>query len=248
MRFPPLPPVVKNLLILNCLIWLATALIPSVDDVFSRVLALHYFTSPDFNPAQLFTHMFMHAYLGHLFFNMFALAMFGGVIERSMGSRRFLFFYIACGLTAALVQMGAYAVAINHLTVELGLNSEQLAALTDSDFDLIAGLKTPDNQYTFQELYWLINGSMVGASGAIYGVLLAFGMLYPNAPVYIFFVPFPVKAKWLVIGYGVLELLQGLGGFADNVAHFAHLGGMIGGIILILWWKRQGVFRNGWFF
>ena len=246
MRFPPLPPVVKNLLILNCLIWLAMALIPSVDDVFSRLLALHYFTSPGFNPAQLFTHMFLHANLSHLFFNMFALAMFGGVIERSMGSKRFLFYYIVCGLTAALVQLGAYAVAINYHENLLHLSAEELSAVTNEGWELIK------NGYNYTgdlgELNALINGSMVGASGAIYGVLLAFGMLYPNAPVYIFFVPFPVKAKWLVIGYGVLELLQGLGGFADNVAHFAHLGGMIGGIILILWWKRQGVFRNGWFF
>lgn len=246
MRFPPLPPVVKNLLILNGLIWLAMALIPSVDDVFSRLLALHYFTSPGFNPAQLFTHMFLHANLSHLFFNMFALAMFGGVIERSMGSKRFLFYYIVCGLTAALVQLGAYAVAINYHENLLHLSAEELSAVTNEGWELIK------NGYNYTgdlgELNALINGSMVGASGAIYGVLLAFGMLYPNAPVYIFFVPFPVKAKWLVIGYGVLELLQGLGGFADNVAHFAHLGGMIGGIILILWWKRQGVFRNGWFF
>lgn len=246
MRFPPLPPVVKNLLILNCLIWLAMTLIPSVDDVFSRLLALHYFTSPGFNPAQLFTHMFLHANLSHLFFNMFALAMFGGVIERSMGSKRFLFYYIVCGLTAALVQLGAYAVAINYHENLLHLSAEELSAVTNEGWELIK------NGYNYTgdlgELNALINGSMVGASGAIYGVLLAFGMLYPNAPVYIFFVPFPVKAKWLVIGYGVLELLQGLGGFADNVAHFAHLGGMIGGLILILWWKRQGVFRNGWFF
>ena len=222
------------------------ALIPSVDDVFSRLLALHYFTSPGFNPAQLFTHMFLNANLSHLFFNMFALAMFGGVIERSMGSKRFLFYYIVCGLTAALVQLGAYAVAINYHENLLHLSAEELSAVTNEGWELIK------NGYNYTgdlgELNALINGSMVGASGAIYGVLLAFGMLYPNAPVYIFFVPFPVKAKWLVIGYGVLELLQGLGGFADNVAHFAHLGGMIGGIILILWWKRQGVFRNGWFF
>lgn len=222
------------------------ALIPSVDDVFSRLLALHYFTSPGFNPAQLFTHMFLHANLSHLFFNMFALAMFGGVIERSMGSKRFLFYYIVCGLTAALVQLGAYAVAINYHENLLYLSAEELSAVTNEGWELIK------NGYNYTgdlgELNALINGSMVGASGAIYGVLLAFGMLFPNAPVYIFFVPFPVKAKWLVIGYGVLELLQGLGGFADNVAHFAHLGGMIGGIILILWWKRQGVFRNGWFF
>ena len=222
------------------------ALVPSVDDVFSRLLGLHYFTSPGFNPAQLFTHMFLHANLGHLFFNMFALAMFGGVIERSMGGKRFLFYYIVCGLTAALVQLGAYAVAINYHANLLHLSAEDLSAVANEGYQL---MKTGFN-YTgdLGELNALINGTMVGASGAIYGVLLAFGMLFPNAPVYIFFVPFPVKAKWLVIGYGALELLQGLGGFADNVAHFAHLGGMIGGIILILLWKRQGVFRNGWFF
>ena len=142
--------------------------------------------------------------------------------------------------------MGAYAVAINHYVNMLGMTPADVALLEEQGWELI---RTGYNYVgDIGELNALINGTMVGASGAIYGVLLAFGMLFPNAPVYIFFIPYPVKAKWLVIGYGVLELVQGLGGVADNVAHFAHLGGMIGGIILIIWWKRKGVFRNGWFF
>lgn len=222
------------------------AISPSIDDTFSRLLGLHYISSPGFNPAQLFTHMFLHGGLTHLFFNMFALVMFGGVIERSMGSARFLGYYITCGLVAALVQMGAYAVAVNHYVNMLGMTPADVALLEEQGWELI---RTGYNYVgDIGELNALINGTMVGASGAIYGVLLAFGVLFPNAPVYIFFIPYPVKAKWLVIGYGVLELVQGLGGVADNVAHFAHLGGMIGGIILIIWWKRKGVFRNGWFF
>lgn len=245
MRFPQLPPVVKNLLILNCLIWLATAIIPSVYDVFLRLLGLHYFTSSVFNPAQLFTHMFMHGGLMHLFFNMFGLVMFGGIIEQSMGSKRFLFYYITCGLTAAFVQLGAFAVAINHYANLPGISADDLSYLTTHGWEVLVNGNYPG---VLGELNALINGPMIGASGAIFGVLLAFGMLFPNAPISLIFVPYPIKAKWVVIGYGVLELLYGLGGVADSVGHFAHLGGMIGGIILILWWKRQGVFRNRWFF
>lgn len=228
MRFPPLPPVVKNLLIINVLLCLVMMFSTQIDEVFTRVLGLHYVTNPHFNPAQFFTYMFLHANLAHLFFNMFALVMFGGVIEKAMGSKRFLIYYVACGLVAALVQQGVYALFINHY--------ESLAEM---------GTLTLDD---IRNCWFMLNAPMVGASGAIFGILLAFGMLYPNAPIYIFFVPYPVKAKWVVIGYGALELLQGLGGVADNVAHFAHLGGMIAGIILIIWWKRKGVFRNGWFF
>lgn len=245
MRFPQLPPVTKNLLIINIIIWAATLFLPSLDTALSRYAALHFFTSPGFNVAQLFTYMFVHANFTHLFFNMFALVMFGGLIERSMGSARFLFYYISCGLIAGLCQMGVYAIMIHKYA----------ALIPAADYQMIIrqGWETMNHGMNFSDptlgtLNALVNGPMVGASGAIYGVILAFGMLFPNQPVYLFFIPVPIKAKWLVIGYGVLELTMGLGNMVDNVAHFAHLGGMIAGVILILYWKKKGVFNNHWFF
>lgn len=214
-----MPPVTKNLLIINTIIWAAMALVPTIDTRLTQWCALHYFSSPGFNVAQLITYMFMHGGFMHLFFNMFALVMFGGIIERSMGSKRFLFYYVSCGLFAALVQMGAYALVLTKY----------------------------QNMFTPDAINSLVNGPMVGASGAIYGIILAFGMLYPNQPIYLYFA-IPIKAKWLVLGYGILELSYGLGSMTDNVAHFAHLGGMIAGVILILYWKKKGVFNNHWFF
>lgn len=240
-----MPPVVKNLLIINVIIWLAMALVPVIDARLTTWCALHYFTSPGFNVAQLFSYMFLHASFMHLFFNMFALVMFGGIIERTMGSQRFLFYYISCGIFAALVQMGAYAIALSHYT---GLiPADQYQYIITQGWDLMQqGYNYSDP--TLGTINALVNGPMVGASGAIYGVILAFGMLFPNQPIYLFFIPIPIKAKWMVLGYGVLELLYGLGSTADNVAHFAHLGGMIAGVILILYWKKKGVFNNHWFF
>lgn len=244
--FQNMPPVTKNLLILNVLICGVMALVPSLDASLERLFSLHYFSSPGFNVAQLFTYMFLHASFMHLFFNMFGLVMFGGIIERSMGSQRFLFYYISCGLFAALVQMGVYALMINHYHEMVG--SEQWTYIVDEGWRLM------QRGYTFTDptaakINMLVNGSMVGASGAIYGVILAFGMLFPNQPIYLMFIPVPIKAKFMVIGYGVLELLFGISNNSgDNVAHFAHLGGMIAGVLLILYWKKKGVFNNHWFF
>ncbi len=243
--FQNIPPVVKNLLIINVLIWAFMALLPAAESFFDRNLALYYFSSPAFKPFQLFSYMFLHGGFMHLFFNMFALVMFGRTIEMTMGSARFLFYYITCGICAALVQMGVFAIYINNL--EGILPAEAANEAINRGFDLI------QNGYNFQDpdlarLNAFVNTPMVGASGAIYGVLLAFGFLFPNIPVYIFFIPVPIKAKWLIIGYFVLELLYGVSGSADGVAHFAHLGGMIFGFLLLRYWKKKGVFGNHWFF
>lgn len=243
--FRNMPPVTKNLLIINVLIWLVMSLVPVIGQRLDTWCALHYFSSPGFNVAQLVTYMFLHANFMHLFFNMFALVMFGGVIERSMDSRRFLFYYISCGIFAALVQMGVYAVAIHHYSEMF--SPEEFHTFITKGWQLMRdGYNFADP--TLGTLNILVNGTMVGASGAIYGVILAFGMLFPDQPIYLFFIPVPIKAKWVVIGYGVLELVYGLGSTADNVAHFAHLGGMIAGVLLILYWKKKGVFNNHWFF
>ena len=240
-----MPPVVKNLLIINVLIWLVMAISPDADRAFTKYLALYYFSSPGFLPFQLFTYMFLHGGFTHLFFNMFALVMFGGTIERAMGSARFLFYYISVGIGAALIQMGVYAIYIHHL--ESFFDAATCNEIITRGWDLI------QQNYNYSDpdagaLNSFVNRPMVGASGAIYGVLLAFGFLFPNVPIYLFFIPIPIKAKWLIIGYFVLELFSGLGGLADNVAHFAHIGGMIFGFLLLLYWKHKGVFNNRWFF
>ena len=241
--FQTIPPVVKNLLIINVLIWLLMALLPAADRFFDRYLALYYFTSPAFQPFQLFTYMFLHGGFAHLFFNMFALLMFGRTIEMTMGSARFLFYYITCGICAALVQMGVFAIYINSLE---GILPPDIAyRAIHEGFDLI---QSGYNYSDLAKLNAFVNTPMVGASGAIYGVLLAFGFLFPNLPVYLILVPVPIKAKWLILGYFVLELVYGMSGSADGVAHFAHLGGMIFGFLLLLYWKKKGVFSNHWFF
>ena len=224
--FRNIPPVVLNLVIINTLIWLVMAVSPAADHAFTKYLALYYFTSPGFYPFQLFTYMFLHGGFTHLFFNMFALVMFGMTIERAMGSSRFLFYYISVGIGAALIQMGVFAIYINHL--EGLFDAETTRDIISRGWDLI------QNGYNYTDpdaskLNAFVNTPMVGASGAIYGILLAFGFLFPNVPIYIFFIPVPIKAKWLIIGYFVIELLYGFGGLADGVAHFAHAVGVFHG-------------------
>ena len=188
--------------------------------------------------------MFLHGGFMHLFFNMFALFMFGRTIEMTMGSARFLFYYISCGICAALVQMGVFAIYIHNL--ESLLPAEAVKVVVEEGWGVLqSGYNYSDPD--MGRLNAFINTPMVGASGAIYGVLLAFGFLFPNLPIYLYFA-IPVKAKWLIIGYFVLELVYGISGSADGVAHFAHLGGMIFGFVMLLYWKRKGVFNNHWFF
>lgn len=242
--FSNLPPVVKNLLIINILVWLLMAIIPAADRWFNQHLALYYFSSPAFEPYQLFSYMFLHGGFMHLFFNMFALFMFGRTIEMTMGSARFLFYYISCGICAALVQMGIFAIYIHNL--QDILPADVARQVVEEGWSVIQrgyNYSDPD----LGRLNAFINTPMVGASGAIYGVLLAFGFLFPNLPIYLYFAV-PIKAKWLIIGYFVIELLYGVSGSADGVAHFAHLGGMIFGFFLLLYWKKKGVFSNHWFF
>ncbi len=243
--FSNIPPVTKNLLILNILLWAVMALVPSMDRLLTQHFALYYFTSSAFKPFQLLTYMFLHAGFTHLFFNMFALFMFGRTIEWSMGSARFLFYYLSCGIGAALVQLGVYAWCVHDLVSILPPEAYQ-EVLTRGWEILQQHMNYSDPDLGLLNAY--VNSPLVGASGAVYGVLLAFGYLFPNQPIYLFFIPVPIKSKWIIIGYFVIELVYGLGGVADNVAHFAHLGGMIFGFLLLVYWKRRGVFNNRWFF
>ena len=241
--FQRIPPVTKNLAGICFVVWAAMALVPGIDRALTRWCAMYYFTSPGYMPFQLITYLFMHGSFTHLFFNMFALLMFGGIVERTLGSQRFLFYYLACGVGAGLIQEGVSAIFIHKYTAMFP--PETAEEIITRGWSLMQQHMTFTDP-TAHVLNALVNTPLVGASGAVYGVLLAFGMLFPNQPIFIWFIPVPVKAKWLVVGYVVMELAYGLGGVADNVAHFAHLGGMLVGLVMILYWKKKGTFNGHW--
>ena len=218
-RFSFLPVVVTNLLIINGILFLADIVLTRFGIQLNEILGLHFFLASGFRPYQLLTYMFMHANFSHLFFNMFALWMFGNTLENIWGTRRFLMYYLICGLGAAVMQEGVqYIEYVTQLSHYQNVN--------------MGSTIIPMSEY-------LNYMTTVGASGAIYGLLLAFGMMFPNSLIYLYFV-MPIKAKWFVIGYAVIELLTGVFSSGDQVAHFAHLGGMLVGLIIILIWKKKG--------
>lgn len=218
------PPVTRNLIIINFLVWFAELVLPRYGIDLISIFGLHYFEASEFNLMQLFTYMFLHSddSINHVFFNMFSLWMFGSLIERFWGKWRYLFFYITCGLSAAIVQEAVWFFSFHEL------------ALLGSDLVRIGG------GAVVQANEALNMAITVGASGAVFGLLLAFGMLFPNSKVFLLFIPIPIKAKYFVIIYGVAEFFFGVSAVGDNVAHFAHLGGMLGGLILILLWRKKG--------
>ena len=238
-----IPPVVKNLIIINVLMLLASvALAQTLHINLSRYLGLFYFQSQAFYPHQLITHIFMHGGLQHLIFNMFGLFIFGSVMEQTWGSKRFLTYYMITGIGAGLIQ-----VLVNYIQIQAIASTLPLETL---DFIKTHGLQLLQSRQYWENADWtnpvfrlnlLFNMPSVGASGAIFGILLAFAMTYPNIPMFVFLIPFPIKAKYLVIGYGLLELYLGVANRAgDMVGHFAHLGGMLFGIFLILRWRKKG--------
>lgn len=267
-RFQVLPLVVKNLLIINILLLLATWVFKEQFDTdLTDYLGLHYFTSSLFRPYQLITYMFMHGGIDHIFFNMFALWMFGNVLENFWGSKRFLIFYMVTGIGAALIYLGYEAFQLNqvHQAVQalmanpspedyVSIFRKYLGAFYDvpqvqiqiDDFARDWSKHLHDTSYLNravadinQLLTLKMNSPMVGASGSVFGVLLAFGMLFPNTLLYVYFL-IPIKAKYFVIIYGAIELYMGIqNNPGDNVAHFAHLGGMLFGFIMIKYWQKN---------
>lgn len=241
-----LPPVTLNLLIINVALWVVCSFMPDFGDTVYRHLGLHYWIAKDFNPIQPVTYMFLQAPLGsgaglgHIFFNMFALYTFGRVLERTWGSRRFLMFYFVTGIGAALVQELTWM-------VEIGREYESaVAALNNIGLDKARELISANPEEAALGLGSFANGYLtIGASGAVFGLLLGFGCVYPNVPMYIFFIPVPVKAKYLVAGYAVLEFFFGMSGTLGTVAHFAHLGGMLFALPLIAWWYKNGTLHGG---
>ena len=232
-RISNTPPVVKNLLIINVVMFLGSIIFQRFLNInLNALLGLFYFQSPLFGPWQIVTHMFMHGGIAHIFFNMWALWIFGKTLESVWGSKRFLIYYLVTGLGAAL---------IHSLVLYIQYAPDVAMLKTAYSVDrintrLLSEILRPGNQ--FYELGLALRTPTVGASGAVYGVLLAFGMLFPNTPLFIIPIPFPIKAKWLVIGFGALELFLGISQTGDNIAHFAHLGGMIFGFVLIRYWNR----------
>jgi len=220
-RYFKTPPIVTNLLIINALVFLAQYFLPAAtSDGMTRLFALFPWQSPFFRPWQPLTYMFMHGSWEHLFFNMFALWMFGRILEYDLGGRRFIVYYLICGVGAGLFQMGVK-------WIEIGMMQRQLV----TNPELIGNLMT------------MVNMPTVGASGAIFGVLLAFGMLHPNDRIILLIPPIPMKAKYFVIGYGVLELIFGFASSGGSIAHFAHVGGMLWGLLLLYTWKKSGIIR-----
>ena len=210
----------KNLLIVNFLAFAATWVLELRGIDLTQLLGLHFFLASDFQIYQFFTYMFLHGGFTHIFFNMFALWMFGSVIERVWGPKKFIFYYIVCGIgagiTQELVQYATYT--IEGISAYQYVSAGGVQMTTDAYINL-----------------W----TTIGASGAVYGILLAFGMIFPNERLFIIPFPFPIKAKWLIVGYIAIELFSAMTGPGDGVAHMAHLGGMLFGFLLIRYWQRH---------
>ena len=219
-----IPPITKKLLLINIVAYFAMyALKTTVGLDLNDVLGLHFFLASDFGLYQLVTYMFMHANFEHILFNMFALWMFGCVVERTWGARRLLIYYMVCGIGAGLIQELAQ---LGQLYV---LASSQVSGFSIGDlFAVAAGNDAALRQWT-----------TVGASGAIYAIMLAFGMLFPEDKLFIFPIPMPIKGKWFVAICVVIELVSAMGTSSDGVAHLAHLGGMLFGFLLIKYWKKH---------
>lgn len=272
--FSVLPTVIKNLLIINGIFFLATIVFQErLNKDLTNILGLHYFFSEDFRPYQLVTYMFMHGSFAHIFFNMFALWMFGNVLENVWGPKRFLIYYVVCGIGAVLLH---YTVHYFEIQPTLHALNDYVINPSQDKFNALIESKTiqltPQMAQTLEPLYgqfksqlfagetekalqtsvdfvlqykkeFLNEPVVVGASGSVFGLLLAFGMMFPNSLIYMYFF-FPIKAKWFVILYGLIELFGAVNpGQGDNIAHYAHLGGMLFGFFLMKYWQRKNHFH-----
>ena len=222
MRFgnmPPMPPVSKNILYINILVFVATWFTGMRGIDLSGYLGLHYINSPYFRPFQIFTYQFVHGGLWHLLLNMFGLYIFGSRLEQVWGPKRFLFFYLFCVAGAAIFTFAADAYRVYQST----------------GFISPVG-KIEEIPESIMAVYHKVT---IGASGAIMGLLAAFAMLFPNTELYLMFIPFPIKAKYLAVGYGLMELYLGIANREyDQIAHFTHIGGLIFGVILVYYWNK----------
>ncbi|MBK1440637.1 rhomboid family intramembrane serine protease [Parapedobacter sp. ISTM3] len=227
--FAGLPPVVKNLLIINIICFVGTMIFEQAN----RFFGVYYPDSPFFKMWQIITYMFMHGGFTHIFFNMFALFMFGPVLEQVLGSKRFLNYYLITGLGALVLQFGVQAAEVYQI-------AGTVAARDWLRFDMLAGVVHGNHpgltQESFEKLVSIYNTPMVGASGAIYGLLIAFGYLFPNTPLMLIFLPVPIKAKYFIPVMILIELFLGVSRTGTSIAHFAHIGGALFGFLLIKLW------------
>ena len=210
----------KNLLVVNVLAFIATFVLERSGIDLTRLFGLHFFLASEFHIYQFITYMFLHGGFTHILFNMFALWMFGSVIERVWGPKKFLFYYIVCGVGAGFIQ---------ELVQYANYSMEGLAAY---QYVSAGGVQMTTDAYINM---W----TTIGASGAVYGILLAFGMIFPNERLFIIPFPFPIQAKWLIMGYIAIELFSAMSGPGDGIAHMAHLGGMLFGFLLIRYWQKH---------
>ncbi len=227
--FSNIPVVTKNLIIINFLFWIAALVLPKAGINLTSLFGLHFPGVKDFYAFQFITYMFMHdtQSFAHIFFNMFGVYMFGRVLENVWGPRRFLTFYLITGIGAGITQVVVWYFSLQSFAGGHGISVSQLVAHDPS-------------------INYLIT---VGASGSLFGILLAFAMLFPNIPLYLMFIPIPIKAKYFVIFYGIAELYMGVANYnGDTVAHFAHLGGMIFGFFMVYYWKKKDKDNGRYFY
>ena len=237
---------VKQLLILNILFFIGAQFVPQATDL----LALHYFESDKFKLWQPISHMFMHGGLMHIFFNMFALVSFGSALEHFWGPKKFLFFYFSCGIGAALIHSG-----INYYYFHDGLNTLVLNGFKETEIlnlinegKFMTSWQVVLSPNTFENMIGALTPT-VGASGAIYGLLVAFAFMFPNAELALMFIPVPIKAKYFVPGIVLLDLFSGVTGysiFGGGIAHFAHVGGALFGFLMMWYWKKNQFSKNRW--
>ncbi len=231
-----MPPVVKNLILANALFYLITVVLQQTGIDLYHYLGLYFPGSEKFRLHQLFTHMFMHGSITHIFFNMFALYMFGRVLESVWGAKRFLIFYLVTGLGAAVLH--SFVNYLEYQSVLMKMTPEQISSVKEMGYEIYAQGKNFTNPL-MGKMNMILNTPTVGASGAVFGILLGFGMLFPNTQLMLLFPPIPIKAKYFVMGYGALELVLGISQPGSNVAHFAHLGGMLFGYFMIRYWNKN---------
>ncbi len=232
-----IPRVTKNLLIINILFFVGSFVFEAkFNTSLSHYLGLHYIDSPFFKPYQIITHFFMHANLMHIFFNMFALVMMGAHLERVWGEKRFLIFYLVTAFGAAILHMFIQGLELYSLTNSFLPAANELVRI---DGEMIYLLSDSVDSSELGKIGGILATPTVGASGAVYGLLTAFALLFPNTEFYLMFIPVPIKAKWMAIGLGVYALYSGFQNSpGDSIAHFAHLGGMLFGFVLVKIWQN----------
>ncbi len=234
--FFSLPPVVKNIIMINVLMLLSYFAAAGVFDInLNAILGLYFPKSEHFMPLQIVTHIFMHGGLWHLFFNMYALFIFGQILEMTWGPKRFFIYYMVCGLGAALIH--ETVISVQYFNLMKVMDPDQVQMVLEEGAALFNEGKVYSNEY-MKDLQLLLNTPTVGASGAVFGILLAFGVLFPNTQLMLLIPPMPIKAKYFVLIYGAIELYLAVTQPGSNIAHAAHLGGMFFGYLLIRYWRK----------